>query len=105
MLQNQEYYAAAYYLNEALSKDQQNSNIKNRIAELYVLYEKKDVARRYIEDMKNSNTANADTYYIEAFIAYSEKDYTQTAVSLQKTLSINPNHQAALQLRSQLPVN
>ncbi len=105
MIQTQEYYAAAYYLNEALGKDNQNPNIQNRIAELFVLYEKKEVAKMYIQHMITNNIANADTYYIEAFIAYSEQDYTQASISIENALRLNPNHQAAIQLRSQLPVN
>lgn len=105
MIQSQEYYAAAYYLNEAQIKDPNNPNIQNRIAELFVLYERKDIARQIIQNVINNNTANADTFYILAYISYTEKNYAQSLLFINQALAIDPNHVAALQLQSQLPTN
>ncbi|HRN69806.1 MAG TPA: hypothetical protein PLS49_01365 [Candidatus Woesebacteria bacterium] len=105
MIQSQEYFAAAYYLNEALSKDADNPDIYNRIAELFVMYEKKNVAKQYIQELIQKNKANADSYYILAFITYSEENYPEAQTFIDQTLQIDPNHAAALQLQAQLPVN
>lgn len=105
MIQTQEYYAAAYYLNEILAQDSQHVNTYNRIAELYVMYGQPNKAKKYLETIEQDELTNADTYYIYAYIAYSEQNYVVAREYINRVLIIDPSHAAANQLLQQLPVN
>lgn len=105
MIQLQEYYAAAYYLNEALSKSPENPDIYHRIAELLVMYERPNAAKKYIHQLIEKKLSNADSFYILAFIFYSEQNYAEAQNYINQALQINPNHTNTLQLQSQIPIN
>lgn len=105
MLQAQDYYSAAFYLNEVLAQENAHVSAYNRIAELYVLYGKPEVAKQYLQQLEADELADADTYYIYGYIFSTENNYQAAIEYLNKALSIDPNHPAAIQLLQKLPTN
>lgn len=102
MIQNEEYYAAAYYLNEVLAQEPNNTDALNRIAELYVMYGKPRQAELILQDIVTKQIQNADTYYILAYIAFMSNHYEEAAAYANNALTFDPNHHQSLLLLQQL---
>jgi tetratricopeptide (TPR) repeat protein len=102
MMKSQEYYAAAYYLNEIIAVDPNNTDALNRIVELYILYPNPQMAEVYLTKMIQNNIANADTFYLYAYIANTKGEKNVALEYANKALSIDPNHAATRQLLNQL---
>lgn len=102
MLQNQDYFAAAYYLNEVIAQEPLHTEALHRIAELYVSYQRPDKAQKYVDFITTNKLEKTETYIIQAQIYASELKLNEAIQSLNICLKIDPHNVQCLQMLRQI---